>query len=242
MLHLFSALCSKKTRSPDALSLASQEHDLHVEEHVRERASFAERRQVCEQSLGSSNVLLYDYTRVLSIPDVISKPSVLRRLVGMPIQIGGLMSFGTRVSYLFAHHAAWPRGGNVICTLLFHTVYAIYTGSGVQASSRFLQLQCDGGSENINRTVLTLCCLFVSWGWSSELTIHRIALLINFFTLPLCCLSLTFHRVPWNCDQSLLRKGILFSSSLYLVFDVARWYAAEKHNRLERKEVASPEE
>ena len=51
-----------------------------------------------------------------------------RRLVGMPIQIGGLMSFGTRVSYLFGHHAAWPRGGNVICTILFHTVYAIYTG------------------------------------------------------------------------------------------------------------------
>ena len=37
-------------------------------------------------------------------------------------------------------------------------------------------------------------------------------------------------------------KVFLFSSSLYLVFDVARWYAAERHNRLERKEVASPEE
>ena len=71
---------------------------------------------------------------------------------------------------------------------------------------------------------------------------HTHSIVDQFFHAPAVLPLPDLPPRPPLIVTSLLRKGILFSSSLYLVFDVARWYAAEKHNRLERKEVASPEE
>jgi hypothetical protein len=119
------------------------------------------------------NLLLFDYTRSIHIPDYFPKPSALRRLTPMQIQLGAVMSFADNASYLFVHHAAWPKAGNLICTILYHTLRAIYTSHGVNAATKFLQLQCDGGSENVNRTVFAVCVLFVAFGWATELTINR---------------------------------------------------------------------
>jgi hypothetical protein len=50
----------------------------------------------------------------------------------------------------------------------------MYSRGGIGSATRWLQIQVDGGSENINRTVLAFFAVMIAKGWIKCVTIHRL--------------------------------------------------------------------
>ena len=134
-------------RSDDARLAAIEDHRLHVVLHRAERLNFVQRVAECRHDPRLFNLLHYDYTRCIYVPDARPKPSPLRRLTPVPIHVGACMSMATSQSFIFTHYSAFPKDGNIICTILYHTTRAILASGGVSAATRFMQFQCDGGQK-----------------------------------------------------------------------------------------------
>jgi hypothetical protein len=149
-------------------------HAVHVLLHKSERENYVSRVSQCQHSASLFALMTFDYTRACPVPYFMPNITALRRLTPMQVMIGGLISFSDDRSYLFAHTQGVPKGGNLICTILYHCLRALFSSGGIASSTRWLQCQCDGGSENINKTVLAFFAVMIAKGWVSKVTIHRL--------------------------------------------------------------------
>jgi len=159
--------------SEGARAAAIARHAAHMRLHESERGDFTARSAQCKQHPQYFALLHFDYTRACKVPSFMPGISILRRATPMQLMIGAVMSMSDGINYLFTHTAGIPKGGNLICTILYHCVRAMYSSGGVHTATRWLQCQCDGGSENINRTVLAFFATLVRYGWVTQVTIHR---------------------------------------------------------------------
>ncbi len=80
---------------------------------------------------------------------------------------------GTRYNFPFLHDRTVDKGANAIATLLYCTIRHFKT-VGVSRSVDTLYIQCDGGSENINRTIFGLCDMFIRMGWFKHVYLNRL--------------------------------------------------------------------
>ena len=80
---------------------------------------------------------------------------------------------GERYNFPFLHDRTVDKGANAIATLLYCTVRHFKT-VGTSRSVETLYLQCDGGSENINRTIYGLCDMFIRMGWFKDIYLNRL--------------------------------------------------------------------
>jgi len=166
------ALCHRGFQNLDQKNAAIAIHEVHHVLHKAERADFVTRVAECEQR-SQTNLLHYDYTRAISIPSFSPNISALRRMVAINLMVGGLISFGDGKSYLFTHLSGFTKGANIICTILYFTLRSIFTGPGKTNASRVLHLQCDGGSENINKTVFGFLTYLIAIGWVDDVRLNR---------------------------------------------------------------------
>jgi hypothetical protein len=65
-------------------------------------------------------------------------------------KLGGCINFGSGVRTLFVQLPGVGKGANAICTMLVAEVIAMKTSGTESALARFLHLQIDGGTENVN--------------------------------------------------------------------------------------------
>ena len=93
----------------------------------------------------------------------------------LDILLGAAVVFarGERYDYPFLYDKTVDKGANTIATIIFSLVrYFKSTGSSMTATT--LYLQCDGGSENINRTMFALCDMMVRMGWFKNVYMFRL--------------------------------------------------------------------
>jgi hypothetical protein len=67
------------------------------------------------------------------------------------IKVGGMISYSKPMKYLWLLPPAIKKSANMLLTLLLWTILAVKTSASPAAAARTLFLQCDGGSENVNR-------------------------------------------------------------------------------------------
>ncbi len=80
---------------------------------------------------------------------------------------------GERYNFPFLHDRTVDKGANAICTLMYCTIRHFKT-VGISRTADTLYIQCDGGSENINRTFFGLCDMFVRMGWFKDVYLNRL--------------------------------------------------------------------
>ena len=134
---------------------------VHHTAHGKERAAFAERRQLAREKPEQYSQIQIDLTRAAQLPSFTTAPSALSSLMKLRLATGGIISESTATRVLFFYCDAIKKGGNTIASALYTQVRAIKTSSTKAANAHTLFLQCDGGSENINRCVYSACLL--SW-------------------------------------------------------------------------------
>ena len=125
----------------------------HHAAHAKERAAFAERRQLAREKPEQYSQIQIDLTRAAQLPSYTTAPSALATLMKLRLSTGGIISESTSTRVLFFYSDAIAKGGNTIASALYAQVRAIKTCSSIAANAHTLFLQCDGGSENINRCV-----------------------------------------------------------------------------------------
>lgn len=90
---------------------------------------------------------------------------------------GALLVFanGRRYNFPFLHDNTVPKGANTITTLFYCVLRYFKThGTGSARTARTLYIQCDGGAENINRTVFAFADMIVRNGWFTAVYIYRL--------------------------------------------------------------------
>ena len=112
-------------------ALALARHAKHEELHRTERADFVDRCSTAEHNPSRAALFHIDYSRSVPDPSFSPTPSPLRRLTPMQFMIGACMSMSTSESYIFSHTQGIPKGGSLICTILYHCIRTLYSSGGI---------------------------------------------------------------------------------------------------------------
>jgi hypothetical protein len=156
----------------DKADIKSQQ-EIHSILHRCERQSFEDRKRQAQKDGSVFTLLMYDLTRSLLIPHFKPSSSTTRGAHRIETFIGGLINFSLNVRYIFSYLPSVSKGGNLICTLLLFSIAASITSDDNSSSSNILWLQCDGGSENINRYLFAFVAYLVEKGIYKEAYINR---------------------------------------------------------------------
>jgi hypothetical protein len=134
--------------------------------HVHEEA----RKNVSRVALGRKTMVLgYDDTSCLEVPKFTNrdpKNLTTSRLPIIPFNITNYTSGET--AYVYTLKGRYPKGGNRLCTVLYHYLRKVKFSDHQCRHARTLILQADNYSENKNNTLFFFCSELVARGWFDE--------------------------------------------------------------------------
>ena len=107
-------------------------------------------------------MLYYDYTKTRQLPHFrpeisvaispcwcamqrLLYPQELKRCSRLIVHVGCMLLYGWDKWMMFAHFQQWPKGGDLVCTLVYHALRAIKTSSAPASAAPTLFKQFDGG-------------------------------------------------------------------------------------------------
>jgi len=175
---------------------------LHKTEEERERNGYTSRVSKVIECPKDYILMTFDYTKSVQLPRTLRGSKVRVFFLSLyffffffnfvdtflfpqdeiearqfDILLGSVVVIANKVrkNFPFLHDRCVEKGANSIGTMLYCLVNHLKSCPDTDAShAHTLYLQCDGGSENINRSIFGLCDMFVRMGWFKNVYLNRL--------------------------------------------------------------------
>lgn len=181
---------NKKNISVEERTNIEQQKKKHRIIHQQERKNLEERIRDVKVDPRVALLLLYDQTRALKIPHFRPDNSTSRTASKVEIKIGGCINFSSDSKTIFVNLSNIPKSANLLVTEIHNQIIAALTSNHPSSSTLTLNCQCDGGSENINRTMFGYFGLLVKEKIFKEVCVNRLLVGHTHSQIGKVCLSI----------------------------------------------------